>query len=1235
MNLRARIAYPLASWPAVGALSERWSGWSPWPRRAQLLGLQALVPIGIAGVTWVAVTFLHPASTTCSRACSLGINLASSAVVAALGLLAFALRTRAYVLRRYLQTARTAPEQLVWPLGRGPGLHEIARRRDLCRDLVHELRIDGRNVPAVTGDAGSGKTTLMASLAAELAGRGAVPVYVPLRNQRYPFELRKLARDCFLRQVEGRLTSEAAGDRLWRYIWRWRLVVILADGLDEAVGNTDVLDATELAAGVIDAEGRRPGRVVVSSRPGAIGLGYTVFALEPLDQEESVKLIEARAKALGGPGRRGSSGTGAVATKQAKAAVELTPNAGQIAESLDVAAAPFYLRIVSRLLDMGCARDVLEAGEVREAGEALHRVDRSRDAVRGDLIGRYVRASLRYRAHELSGAAGEQIDQLAKLALGMSRAGDLAFVCVDSEPPGEPRSPSAEATVIADGRRLEFIANARGDQQKLRFAHPLLQAYLASLRLSGSESENAWSSLTWRDVADGAGEQGDGAHEAQPPAGDGGVARLPRGEDGASTAIAREELVPEAGPSDDASTALAPPERTVLEASDGDRPTISDELLEALVFASTGDRREEISQRARELLLEWARFAREREDKREALRLLAFAARVIATDDRPETDDLFEEISAAWSSREPDESGQIQVEPQDAADRRGDVRVALVAAVAELCRSHAGTRAADNGYKFLWDLGDGQGYAVAWRVVETFARAGSAGYDSIQKAVQDLIEVSLATAPSEVENLKRLSMLAKFLPSTVARHAGEAARLLAELDDPSDASRAGHNKTAPGERSKDLTQLVAVVRETAATDERRDDKRRALVEGMQNAATMAETASKHLDKLIALVRQMTEQDIGIGTEASLFQGFKYAAPLPGAHTLAVRLLDLLGKSAEQSGDARPQSVQPGVEPESDSTQQPPSSGAEAPAPPTSETRAEASTLGAQTGAELSTPEAEGCTEASAQPAKAGRQRGDRRAKFWYSRLNGYQALALLRINEASDGGGTRLLLDGNRLLEEQAREEEHKFAQAAAQLCARALGAAAQGFYRRARSFIWDDEALAVSRSSAQLRPSASRLLADIVLELNMNEQDRVEGIRMKRVDGRLARDAAGKFIPKEAGDRVGTSNELPACLSCLANRDRILDSTQDDACVADTQESCLCEFLLCPYEASRADVGGAYRSLSRAFCRHQGRLALQRRRSFLRRRDESGRLSWQEDITAETLADFWRRMESRADQPN
>ncbi|HSD78348.1 MAG TPA: hypothetical protein VLA98_13135, partial [Solirubrobacteraceae bacterium] len=216
-----------------------------------------------------------------------------------------------------------------------------------------------------------------------------------------------------------------------------------------------------------------------------------------------------------------------------------------------------------------------------------------------------------------------------------------------------------------------------------------------------------------------------------------------------------------------------------------------------------------------------------------------------------------------------------------------------------------------------------------------------------------------------------------------------------------------------------------------------------------------------------------------------------------------------------------------------------------------------------------------------------------RARFWYSRIVLAHAACIRAIG---DKGANP---DAGRRLAELARRDPHPFAAAAADLCVRALRAG-----DRAR-WLWDDEVATITGSGGALDDGAARLLADVVLLLNLTEQGELAGSEAREAQEQRKEDAYR---------RPG----LPHCLAGSRTRDELFDGCPPDRC----------PFDLCPYPAT-ADRALGRGEFSAAFCRHQGEIAA-RRASAPARAARRGRPRWTR-LSGRDAVRFWERMESRA----
>jgi hypothetical protein len=232
----------------------------------------------------------------------------------------------------------------------------------------------------------------------------------------------------------------------------------------------------------------------------------------------------------------------------------------------------------------------------------------------------------------------------------------------------------------------------------------------------------------------------------------------------------------------------------------------------------------------------------------------------------------------------------------------------------------------------------------------------------------------------------------------------------------------------------------------------------------------------------------------------------------------------------------------------------------------------------------------------------------RGARFWYSRVMAVHALvrhAIASVDTRAAGGALDRV--GRELA--SAAHDPHPWVKEAAEQGRTALGllAASEPNRDAARAFVWHDESDQIARASLELDDATARLLADIALVLNMNEQGRHEvGGKEHDADSALV-DGCDKCRHQLV---VGTSPALPHCLAEDNTRSRVLEG------------GCVCEFKLCRYSfTAYREVAHAHRGqLSPEFCAGQRAIA-----------SELGSPPWQRELSPRALADFWGDMERRA----
>ncbi len=453
-----------------------------WPAKRALHLRRLVIAVAFAGAGYLAYALWQPQNTQCRAAsCYMPVDFATSVLVAVLAYVGYFAVTHGWVLFVYQQRARQEPQRLLSGHHDIPELNQISLRSGLLLQIAERIRdrsateepSTARDVPLVLGEIGAGKSTFMVAMAAHLARRGVVPILVSLRNEHPPFDIPELARKSFLRHVDHRLLSATAADRLWRQIWHHRLVVVLVDGLDEALGQGQLIDARELADGLVDSSSTR---LIASSRPESLvsRRGFEVLELEPLSRTELIgRLADERGA---GPGLS-------------------ERDAGRLVETLGLPSTPFYLDVWNRLVQESpsSSRD-LPKGSVASCPKALadeicrvtgSRLRPSHDRARVRLLDHHLRQRIERTRREFAISREETeacVSRLAAVAyrrLGSKRIDRQEFEADDAS---ATRDDAVRAIVL--GRRLGLLAESHTRDSAVRFRHPIFQAYLASRHLS-------------------------------------------------------------------------------------------------------------------------------------------------------------------------------------------------------------------------------------------------------------------------------------------------------------------------------------------------------------------------------------------------------------------------------------------------------------------------------------------------------------------------------------------------------------------------------------------------------------------------------------------------------------------------------------------------------------------------------------------------------------------------------
>jgi hypothetical protein len=372
--------------------------------------------------------------------------------------------------RQYRAKARQYARDLV-PTA-GPIFGQIVGRGDLCRVLMEDLRDRGSGRPHIlVGGVGTGKTAVVVLLTEMLAKRRAVPVPIGLRDAD-PLDFSALAKDQFMETVNERLASAGEGEKVWRRLLQDGRIVVLADGLEEALsGAQDVEERDNKIRLAIRRAYDQRLPLLIASRPHTPlrEMDATIHELEPLSKDAALAYV-----AEAGP-------------------AEDERRLSWIVETADVADSPLYLQITKEIYGL----DLLDQIVTRKA-EVLGTPGDDPSKLRVRLLQTWQQAMIRGDLRPDVPLRPEEREATLVWLSALACVGlrdDSLEVRLDSVVKGEIR---AEVT-----RRLEEIDRRTGgkfclvDQKlaaawgarlglveplasRVRFQHSLIQAFLGS-----------------------------------------------------------------------------------------------------------------------------------------------------------------------------------------------------------------------------------------------------------------------------------------------------------------------------------------------------------------------------------------------------------------------------------------------------------------------------------------------------------------------------------------------------------------------------------------------------------------------------------------------------------------------------------------------------------------------------------------------------------------------------------
>ena len=493
-RLRSRLYRPIARMrnsrrthpgpPARVDRKRHWRGSSPLKRSMRIFVYGGgLLLLGVLVWAVPAVLRRHslaPDNRCAQRALSCGILASFMVPLLTLALVsAFFLLGRLWYLRRhYLRTARAMPHEMVPTAGSVIG--DVVGRDELCRVMIADVRHASTRRPhVVVGGIGTGKTALLVRLTKLLAHQRAVPVAIRLRDARTRLDFGELAREKFIADLQSSILSDNEGEKVWRQLLKEGRIVVLADGLEEALIEDEAETGRDnLIRLAIRQANRNKLPLIIASRPHdpLRGTEAALIELEPLSEEAALDYIQRRDP------------------------VDDESRIDWIVETADVTEAPLYLQIARQLHRAGLLtyvsanwddRQQLDIRNVDRSGLRLRLLQTWKEALVSGHFPPGVALSRTDRVETI-----EQLSVLACIGLGQDR---LQVKLEDFETLWKPRSePEPPRPIVREvckrlGRTghcsLDVkLAATWGTQLQLvetqgtavRFPHSILQAYLGS-----------------------------------------------------------------------------------------------------------------------------------------------------------------------------------------------------------------------------------------------------------------------------------------------------------------------------------------------------------------------------------------------------------------------------------------------------------------------------------------------------------------------------------------------------------------------------------------------------------------------------------------------------------------------------------------------------------------------------------------------------------------------------------
>ena len=422
-----------------------------------------------------------------SAACGIAVGFLIPLLSVALASAVFLFFRLWFVKSSVVKKAKNSPGRSVETAPRNIG--DIVGRDELCQVIMEDVRHhDIRRPHLLVGGVGTGKTAVLVRLTELLAGHGAVPVPIRLRDVQDPDRLnfRDMASRRFQAMTEGRLLSLGEAEKVWRQLNKDDKIVVLADGLEEALSEgSAVRDRDNLIRLAIHRARESGMPLIIASRPHDClrGADATIMELEPLSAEAALEYID---RDSNNDDRR---------------------RLEWIVEAAGLTELPLYLQI-TRQLSLKDRLDHLSAGGTAKKVDTRS-LDRDRSQLRRHLLNTWMEALFDGHLmpavpldHDEREAAVEWLSALACIGLKADTI-DVKFedyYATDeiATKPGASQRPKYKKidSEIQDflqkrlpRRGLDIrLAVTWGDQlrlveaqgERLRFSHSIMQAYLGS-----------------------------------------------------------------------------------------------------------------------------------------------------------------------------------------------------------------------------------------------------------------------------------------------------------------------------------------------------------------------------------------------------------------------------------------------------------------------------------------------------------------------------------------------------------------------------------------------------------------------------------------------------------------------------------------------------------------------------------------------------------------------------------